>query len=69
MAPGRPTPRTPHCVLCISCASFVPPKRDQGGGGCVAGADPDRALFECESYVRKIGRAPDVPERYRERPA
>ncbi len=65
MSPGHPESRTAHCVLCISCASFVPPERASGAGACLARADPKRALFECESYVRRIGRAPDVPARYR----
>jgi hypothetical protein len=55
-------------VLCISCVNYM---SREGGGvarACLAGADPDRALFECESYVRNLGRAPDVPVRYRHRP-
>jgi hypothetical protein len=69
MPPGRATRRTSQCVLCISCASFLPGARGEGAGTCLAAADPQRALFECESYVRKLGRAPDVPARYRDRPA
>jgi hypothetical protein len=65
MDPERSRPRESHCVLCISCASYVPPENDAAQGGCLAGADPRRALFECESYVRLMGRAPDVPARYR----
>jgi hypothetical protein len=54
--------REPRCVLCLTCAnstfaSRAPPR-------CVAGADPCRALFECESFVRVFVRAPYVPARF-----
>lgn len=69
MAPPRPTPRGPHCVLCISCMNFVRREDGEEARACLAGAEPDRVLFECESYVRRLGRAPDVPARYRQNPA
>jgi hypothetical protein len=57
-----------HCVLCISCANVVRPESPEEARACLAGADPERALFECESYVRKLGRAPDVPVRFHQPP-
>jgi hypothetical protein len=68
MVPARPTSRLARCVLCISCANAVRPDGPEDGSRCLAGGDPERALFECESYVRRLGRAPDVPVRYRHPP-
>jgi hypothetical protein len=67
MDPGRFLPRDSHCVLCITCANSVRPAQgDEDDLACLAHANPRLVLFECESYVRKLGRAPDVPARYRQ---
>jgi hypothetical protein len=49
--------------------NFVPREGGEDAPACLAGIDPGRVLFECESYVRRLGRAPDVPGRYRQNPA
>jgi hypothetical protein len=59
--------REPRCGLCLSCANAACPV-SQGvvpaDVECVAGSDPRRALYECESFVRVFTRAPDVPPRF-----
>ena len=57
--------REPRCVLCLTCANSTFASRAPGAAPrCVAGADPSRALFECESFVRVFVRAPYVPSRF-----
>jgi hypothetical protein len=60
--------REPRCGLCLSCANAT--SADSHGAvpadvECVAGSDPRRALYECESFVRVFTRAPYVPARFR----
>jgi hypothetical protein len=56
--------REPRCGLCLTCANATT-KLAPGDVECVAGADPRRALYECDSFVRVFVRAPHVPARFR----
>jgi hypothetical protein len=57
--------REPRCGLCLTCANASGEASGEAWVECVAGADPRRALYDCDSYVRVFHRAPDVPTRYR----
>jgi hypothetical protein len=55
--------REPRCGLCLTCANGTT-RETHNEMECVAGADPRRALYECDSFVRVFNRAPYVPARF-----